>query len=141
MAEFLIYNTNHWMDALDSEQIAEYVKKCPKTFMDKYNARYQKDDVVEVQLGGYWIGPKAKAYDKSVFLLVIVQEPTFEDAKKYARPLYAQFPQSVLNPETYEFETEWVEKMVKKRRYSFSNVVDKQVFNNLSDIDIMDKNG
>lgn len=138
MAEFLIYNKEHWMDALNQEQIDEYVKKYPK-FMDNYNARQQKGDVIEVRPDGYWTGPKAPGYDENVFLLVSVPRLKFEDAEKYGEPLYQQFPVSVLNEETSEFEEEWKEKLIKKRKYNFSNVIDKQIFNSISEIMITEK--
>jgi len=122
MAEFLIYNKDHWMDALNQEQLDGYVEKYPK-FMDKYNARTQRGDVIEVRPNGYWTGPKAHNYNKSIFLLVTVPELKFEDAEKYGKPLT------------------WESKLIKKRKYNFSNVVDKQIFNNISEVSITEKHG
>lgn len=138
MAEFLIYNKEHWMDALTQEQLDGYVQKYPK-FMDKYNARNQRGDVVEVRPDGYWTGSKAPGYDKSVFLLVTVPGLKFDDAKKYGEPLTVQFPVSVLNEDTGEFEDEWQSRLIKKRKYSFNNVIDKQIFNNISEVTITEK--
>lgn len=53
MAEFLIYNKNHWMDALSKEQIEEYIKRYPN-FQAKYDARYQRGDIVEVRKDGFY---------------------------------------------------------------------------------------
>lgn len=138
MAEFLIYNKDHWMDALTQEQVEEYVEKYPN-FQAKYDARYQRGDVIEVRPDGYWTESKAPGYDKSAFLLVTVPGLKFDDAKKYGRSLYQQFPISVLNKETGEFEEEWESRAIKRRRYNFSDVVDKQVFNNVLEITIKDK--
>lgn len=120
-AEFLIYNKDHWMDALTQEQLAEYVKKYPKTFMDKYNGRMTGGDVVEVRPDGYWTGTKAPGYDKSVFLMVSKPGLSFKDAKYYGTPLRDS------------------DKIVKKRKYNFSNVTDKQVINDFSEITITEK--
>lgn len=194
-AEFLIYNKEHWMDALTQEQIDVYKERqadnyikwhntkvaltseqiddilrplvqkakehwiarhtevlgmtqkdidteCEEArvrFQAKYDARYQRGDVIEVRPDGYWTGLKAPGYDESVFLLVIVSGLKFEDASKYGKSLYQQFPISVLNEETGEFEEEWERRAIKKRKYNFSNVTDKQIFNNVSEISITEK--
>jgi hypothetical protein len=89
--------------------------------MDKYNARYQRGDVVEVRPDGYWTGPTAPGYDKGVFLLVTVPGLSFKDAKHYGDAL------------------EEDGKIHKRRKYSFSNVTDKQTFSEISKISVTDK--
>ena len=126
------------MDVLTQEQLDGYVKKYPK-FTDKYNSHTQRGDVIEVRPDGYWTGPKAPGYDKSVFLLVTVSGLSFKDAKKYGEPLRMEFPVSVLNEETGEFEDEWVSRVIKSRKYNFSNVTNKQAFNNISEILVTEK--
>jgi len=71
MAEFLIYNTDSWMDALTEREVAERTADKP-TFEKKYLARYQRGDIIEVRPDGYWTGPKAKGFDKSVFRVIAV---------------------------------------------------------------------
>ena len=54
MAEFLVYNKAHWMDNLTVAQLADYKKRYPDTWEEKYAARYCKGDIVEVREdGGY----------------------------------------------------------------------------------------
>jgi len=51
MAILLIKADAHWMDALTEEEVQKYASK-DLSFMDSYNARYQKGDVVEVREDG-----------------------------------------------------------------------------------------
>jgi len=96
--EFLIYNQAHWMDALKENDITEYIKKYPD-FQYQYDMRYQKGDIVEVRLDGYWTGEKAKGYNRKAFALVVcsLQEDSFYLGES-------------------EYNTE--KKAIKKRRYS-----------------------
>ena len=138
MAEFLIYNKEHWMDSLTEEQIKEYIAKRPK-FLEGYEARYQRGDVVEVRPDGYWTGEKAKKYRKDAFLMVSVPGISFEEAKQYQKPLTQEFPVSVWNKEINDYETDWVRKTIKTRRFNFGELSDKQEFGSLSQITITDK--
>lgn len=83
MAEFLIYCTKHWMDDLTQKEIDEQVKKNPKHFMDKYNARYQWNDFVEVQPNGYWGEAPKHGWNKKIFALIKILSISFKDAKHY----------------------------------------------------------
>ena len=53
MADLLILNIDHWMDKLTEDDLVEYTKK-HSNFMDKYNCRSQKGDVIEVQEDNHW---------------------------------------------------------------------------------------
>lgn len=53
MAEFLIYNKDHWMDSLSVEQVAERIAE-KSTFEVKYRSRYQRGDIVEVRPDGFF---------------------------------------------------------------------------------------
>lgn len=53
MADFLIKNTDHWMDSLTAEQIAAH-RLNDINFDMKYRVRYQKGDVIEVGPDGKW---------------------------------------------------------------------------------------
>lgn len=81
MAEFLVFNKEHWMDSLTQKQIDEQVAKDPDHFMDKYNSRYRKGDIVEVKPDGYWFS--RTGHGKECFALVIVAGMSYEDAKHY----------------------------------------------------------
>ncbi len=70
-AEFLIYNKDHWMDALTQTQIDEYVQKYPN-FMDKYDARYQRGDIVEVRPDGFYTSTLKGDLSKWAFRVVVV---------------------------------------------------------------------
>jgi len=69
MAEFLVFNKAHWMDSLTVTEIEEYSKTDPG-FQVKYDARYQKGDIVEERPDGYWTGKEAKGYNKESFAVV-----------------------------------------------------------------------
>ena len=80
MTEFLIYNTDHWMDALTEVEVAEYENRYPN-FRSKYNARYQRGDIVEVREDGFWgDGPYPR---KDVFRVVRVPGMSLKDAQVY----------------------------------------------------------
>jgi len=53
MAELLLYNKNHWMDDLSSEERTARIASGDFT-QEKFDARYQKGDVVEVRWYGFW---------------------------------------------------------------------------------------
>lgn len=179
MAEFLIYNKDHWMSELSSQEIDAYRERAADNytkwrdakitltleeidailfplvveakedwiakhnevlnmteddidiarekarvmFLEKYDARSQMGDVVEVRPDGYWTGTKAKNYNKSAFLLVTVPGLSFKDAQQYGNRLRGENG-----------------KILRKHRYNFGSLVDKQVFNNILEITIRDKN-
>lgn len=70
-AEFLIYNKDHWMDALTPQQLIEYNKKYPG-FQVKYDARYQRGDIVEVREDGFYTSTLKGDLSKWAFRVVIV---------------------------------------------------------------------
>ena len=70
-AEFLIYNKDHWMDALTPQQVTEYVNKYPN-FQAKYDARYQRGDIVEVREDGFYTSTLKGDLSKWVFRVVVV---------------------------------------------------------------------
>lgn len=70
--EFLIYNKEHWMDALTSEQVAEYVKKY-SNFQVKYDSRYQRGDIVEVRPDGFYTSTLKGDLSKWAFRVVVVE--------------------------------------------------------------------
>ena len=80
MAEFLIYNTVHWMNKLTSEEIAEHTKN-DSFFPQKVAGQYQRDDVIEERDDGFWTGPKAVGFNKNVFRVISV--PGLEVDTKY----------------------------------------------------------
>ena len=84
MAEFLIYNKDHWMDALTAEQLDKYCLRYSK-FMRKYEARHQRGDVIEVRPDGFW--SKEKRYPRvDVFRVVLLRGMSVEEASQYLQP-------------------------------------------------------
>lgn len=69
MALLLIKVTGHWMDKLTSEEVQARADKDPG-FLDSYNARYQKGDVVEVRKDNAPFGRKEQLPN---FLVVKVE--------------------------------------------------------------------
>jgi hypothetical protein len=81
MAEFLIFNREHWMDKLTPEEVSERTKT-DEHFKEKYDARYQKGDIVEVQEDGFWSKNKVLP-NESKWKLVKIPGMSKEDAKQY----------------------------------------------------------
>lgn len=119
MAEFLIYNKRHWMDDLTPTQIEGFRLKYNnqnKEWLDKYNARYQHGDIIEVRPDGFWTGPTARGFNKEAFQVVSV--PGLAMDKKYEEPVV----QMVLtNPIIYDLNGDLiiVQKIVKRRKFFF----------------------
>lgn len=85
MAEFLLYNKDHWMDALSQAEIDAHIAN-NKHFQQKYDSRYQKGDVIEVRNDGYWTDGKRKGFGAPTFALMTVPGMSLEEAKKYVEP-------------------------------------------------------
>ena len=81
MAEFLIYKGPHWMDALSPQEVAERVA-VHKHFQQKYDARYQRGDIVEARPDN---GPRGKLEEAS-FIFLQVSSISLKDAKQYCVP-------------------------------------------------------
>ena len=137
MAEFLIYNKAHWMDALTDKEIAAYVEKHPG-FMDAYNGRHQRGDVIEVRPDGFYT--KEKKYRKDTFAVVSIPKMSVEDANEYGKALYDEEHYSMtFDPITMEHGTIRNPKMIKQSKYSFGAVTDKTVYQNITDASIVEK--
>lgn len=126
MAEFLIYDKNHWMDSLTQEQIDEYTAK-DASFPDKYSRRLQLGDVIEVRPDGYW---DRRGFDKECY--GVLKVPNLVDAKldEYGSSLYSGIGLA--------------ENMIKRRRYNFSNIIFDPLFKeaelaNLTSVTVTDK--
>lgn len=74
MAEFLIYNTDHWMDSVPLEKR----EKWNSIMLAKYDARYRKGDIVEVYSDGRCT---EKPSPNSKFVVIKVPGLSFKDAK------------------------------------------------------------
>jgi hypothetical protein len=71
MAEFLIYDKNHWMDTLNASEMEEMRQKY-SNWDQKYLARYQRGDIVEVRPDGFWTGPTARGFNQEAFRVVSI---------------------------------------------------------------------
>jgi len=83
MAEFLVYNKEHWMDNITPERFSELVKREGDEFIKKYNSRYQKGDIIEVRPDGFWTDGRRKGFGSEHFALVCVPGLSVRDAQKY----------------------------------------------------------
>ena len=93
MADFLIKNTNHWMDVLSSEQVIDMIntekvqslverpeEPAYSRFEESYNTRYQKGDVIEVGPDNHWTDAQ---HGNGQFLIVRVPFFPERQAKTY----------------------------------------------------------
>ena len=69
MAEYLIYNKDHYMESYTEDEVYDKELKDPK-FKDNYDARLKFGDIIEVREDGYWTGPNGKGYNKNVFIVI-----------------------------------------------------------------------
>ena len=78
--ELLLFWKDHWMDALTPQEVADRVALNPK-FQNKYDARYQRGDVVEVREDGYW---DTRGFDHDSFCVVQVPGMALDKTKMAA---------------------------------------------------------
>ena len=85
MAEFLVYNKEHWMDSITQERFNEITAN-NEHFPDKFIAKYQRGDVVERQPDGFWwnSGSLRRGFGNHAFALVVVTD--LADGGEYAVP-------------------------------------------------------
>ena len=119
--ELLIYNKEHWMDSLTQEEITEQ-SKTNEHFMEKYNSRYQRGDIVEVREDGYW---DQRGFNKNAFAVVRVEG---------------------INPEKYLMEPQMNgDSIIKRRKYNVNtdrvtfNGEQKSIVTTLNEAEIIDK--
>lgn len=121
MAEFLIYDRDHWMDKLNQE---EYDKLMTHPHgAEKFLARYQRGDIVEVRSDGFYTSTLNVATAKWPFRVVVVEG--LKPDNKYAEP--------IMQGDT----------IIKRRRYNISDGATKMVHtvSKIEDITLTDKNG
>jgi len=100
MAELLIYNNIHWMDGLTQNEIDIYSKK-DENFQKKYDARYQKGDIVEVREDGFW---DTRGFNKNVFCVIKI----------------AGLENSNYLMEAYETVLDEIRSLIKRRKYTLA---------------------
>jgi len=136
MAEFLIYNKTHWMDAMSQAEVDAKITVNPK-WQTKYEARLQKGDIIEVREDGYW-SVKRKGFAAPTFALVCVPGVSVEDAKHYMEP-----QETIVNAGTKNE----VRSLLKRRRYQVDlqqislSAENSATVSRLADARIRDKSG
>jgi hypothetical protein len=85
--EFLIYDTDHWMNKLTSGEITKYTKK-DEYFPEKVAGQYQRGDVIETRPLGFWTGPKARGFNKKVFRVIAVPGSKADNRYKQTTSFY-----------------------------------------------------
>ncbi|MEO5366075.1 MAG: hypothetical protein H7831_06920 [Magnetococcus sp. WYHC-3] len=119
MAELLVFNREHWMDKLDEKQLAAYVEKYPK-FMDKYNARTQKGDIVQIEDDGHF----KNGYDKRSFDLVIIKDKTKKELQYLIGPLLEDAWTMKFDDVTMTSKAVYTPMLKKKFKATVGSVVD-----------------
>lgn len=113
MAELLIYNTEHWMDKLSIEEIENY-KKLYSNFETKYNARYQRGDIIEIREDGYCT--KEHGFNKQVFSVIVVPDKKSTELSELVLPLYEDFIHPDVTP-----------RILKRRKYNVEILISDQI--------------
>lgn len=119
MAEFLIYNKDHWMDSLNQEEYDKLIST-PQG-QAKYLARYRKGDIVEVREDSFYTGTLKGDLSKWAFRVVVVENLKVD--LKYAEPIMQS------------------DVILKRRRYSIQDGATKIVHtvSKIEDITLIDK--
>ena len=69
--ELILYNKLHWLDELEiSDPVAFAALMLQPGMRDKYNARYQRGDIVEVKEDGFFTGVNARGFNRNEMTLV-----------------------------------------------------------------------
>jgi len=84
MADLLIFDKANYMDSWTPEELAKRIKDDPGVEA-KYKRRYQKGDIIERRIDGYWSGVKGKKFDNHAFCVINVSDNDMIDSD---RPLY-----------------------------------------------------
>ena len=83
MAEFLVYDKEHWMDSMPQRRFDELLARDGDKWLKKYNSRYQKGDIIEVRPDGFWTDGRRKGFGSEHFALIVVPGLSVRDAEKY----------------------------------------------------------
>ena len=121
MAEFLIYDKDHWMDKLNQAEYDEQMKH--PHFAEKFLARYQRGDIVEVQSDGFYTSTLKGHLLKSPFRVVSI--PGVKPDKMYMEPVMQG------------------NVILKRRRFSIPTGVSQKITTvaSMNDLTLTDKNG
>ena len=112
MAELLIYNKINWMDEPERQERVEQLKKDDSKFQAKYEARYQKGDIIEVRPDGYWL---KRGFNKNAFC-VVCRENVAKNDMDY---LSGSFLEEFIHPDVSR-------KTLRKRKYNID--IDSIIF-------------
>ena len=78
--ELLVFNKAHWMDALSVAEVTDRTEE-NEHFQQRYDARYQRGDIIEVRPDGYWTDGKRKGFGSHAFALIIIPGVSVDDAQ------------------------------------------------------------
>jgi len=140
MAEFLVYNKEHWMDALSPMEVAVRIANDSR-FKEAYDTRDRKGDVIEVRPDGFWTDGKRKGFGAAKgFALLVVPGLKAETAKKYQRELYddptlPNRERKLLNNHRYNVRIAQVTLSADKKA-TFTNVANIPLTDRLSALEI-----
>ena len=121
MAEFLIYNKDHWMDKLNQEEYDKLMAHLHGA--EKFLSRYQKGDIVEVQEDGFYTSTLKGNLSRWPFRVVSI--PGVKPDKRYMEPIMDG------------------DVMLKRRRFNISTGTAQKVTTvaSMNDLALTDKNG
>ena len=85
MADFLIYNTNHWTKEVSLEDKAKWTGQQE----DKFANVHEFDDIVEVQPDGFY---KKRGYNKKVFRVIENPKLSYEKYEVLMHSVEHTFP-------------------------------------------------
>lgn len=81
MCDFLLLNKDNWMDALTPEQLEDFQRRYPKTWVQKYNSRNGRYDIIEAKPDGFY---KDHQHGGGQFIIVHAPGVSLEEAKQFA---------------------------------------------------------
>ncbi len=101
-AEFLIYNKVHWMHKLTFGEMKVCRAKY-ENWDERVAGQYIKGDVIEVRPDGFWVGPKARGFNKDAFRVLSIPGLSVKMAQNYKQTTLTK--KSRFNIPTKEIET------------------------------------
>lgn len=88
MAELLIYDKDHWMDALTPQEVATRNLN-DASFQSRYDSRWVRGNVIEIQPDGFWYGHLSRSYDQKNFRLLVCPGKPVSECLFLLQPLEA----------------------------------------------------
>ena len=83
MCEFLYYNKEHWMDSMPQVRFDELLARDGQNWLNKYNARNQRGDIIECRPDGFWTDGKRTGFGSHAFGLLCVPKMSVKQGMQY----------------------------------------------------------